>query len=305
VSIDAGPPSDRARQLVRGALDLHVHVGPDVPTRVIDDLDLAQRCVELGLGGFGLKSHYTSTAERARVVSKAVPGVRVVGTLTLNRAVGGMNPIAVEIAAREGARILWLPTFDSPAETAGRVEPQPGQHVPIWAKLQHELRGMGMNVDPVLVRGDDGELLPETRRVLEAVARHGLVLATGHLGRDDTLSVVEGARAAGVEHIVITHPEFPSQDYSVDEQVALAEKGCLFDRCLSTPLTGKTTWEHVFEGIRAVGLERNVFSSDFGNPEYPPVEDGLALWADRLLDGGFDEDTVRTMIVDGSVKLAA
>jgi Family of unknown function (DUF6282) len=305
VSIDAGPPSDRGRELVRGALDLHVHIGPDVPERVIDDLDLARRCVELGLGGFGLKSHYTSTAERARVVSKAVPGVRVVGTLTLNRAVGGMNPIAVEIAAREGARIVWLPTFDSPAETAGRVEPQPGQHVPIWAKLQHELRGMGMNVDPVRVRGEDGALLPETLQVLETIARHGLVLATGHLGSADAFAIVDAALAAGVRHVVITHPEFPSQDYSVDEQVALAEKGCLFDRCLSTPLSGKTTWEHVFDGIRAVGLDRNVFSSDFGNPDYPPVEDGLALWAERLLDGGFDEDEVRTMIVDGSLRLAA
>jgi hypothetical protein len=304
VTIDAGAPSDRGRELVRGALDLHVHIGPDVPARVIDDLDLARRCLELGLAGFGLKSHYTSTAERARVVSRAVPGVRVVGTLTLNRAVGGMNPIAVEIAAREGARIVWLPTFDSPAETAGRVEPTPRQHVPIWARLQHELRGLGMNVDPVRVRGDDGALLPETQQVLETIARHGLVLATGHLGRDDAFAVVDAALALGIEHVVITHPEFPSQDYSLDDQVALAGKGCLFDRCLSTPLSGKTAFEHVFDGIRAVGIERNVFSSDFGNPDYPPVEDGLALWADRLLEAGFDRDEVRTMIVDGSRRLA-
>jgi Family of unknown function (DUF6282) len=304
VSFDARPPSDRGRELVRGAYDLHVHVGPDVPTRVIDDIDLAQRCLELGLAGFGLKSHYTSTAERARVVSKSVPGVRVIGTLTLNRAVGGMNPIAVEIAAREGARIVWLPTFDSPAETAGRVEPQPGVHVPIWAKLQHELRAMGMDVGAVRVRGDDGALLPETRQVLETIARHGLVLATGHLGRDDAFAVVDAAVGAGVERVVITHPEFPSQDYSIDDQVALADKGCLFDRCLSTPLSGKTTWDHVIDGIRAVGLERNVFSSDFGNPDYPPVEDGLAMWAETLLEAGFAEDEVRTMIVDGSRRLA-
>jgi hypothetical protein len=215
-----------------------------------------------------------------------------------------MNPIAVEIAAREGARIVWLPTFDSPAESAGRVEPQPGRHVPIWAKLQHELGGLGLNVDPVRVRGDDGTLLPETRQVLEAVARHGLVLATGHLGRDDGFAVAQAAFAAGVERVVVTHPEFPSQSYSIADQVAFAELGCLFDRCLSTPLSGKTPWEHVFEGVRAVGLERNVFSSDFGNPDYPPVEDGLALWADALLAAGFAEDEVRMMIVDGSRSLA-
>ena len=45
--------------------------------------------------------------------------------------------------------------------------------------------------------------------------------------------------------------------------------------------------------MRAVGVERNFFSSDCGNPDYPPVEDGLAIWADELLDAGFDEDEIR------------
>ena len=73
----APEPTDRARALVRGAYDLHVHVAPDVPERRIDDVALAHRCAEVGLAGFGLKSHYTSTAERAQIVSAAVPGVRV------------------------------------------------------------------------------------------------------------------------------------------------------------------------------------------------------------------------------------
>ena len=127
-------PSERARVLVRGAYDLHVHVAPDVPPRRIDDVSLARRFAELGLAGFALKSHYTSTAERAQVVSGVVPGVEVLGALTLNQAVGGMNPLAVEIAAREGARIVWMPTVDSPAETAGRTEPKPGDKVPLWAQ---------------------------------------------------------------------------------------------------------------------------------------------------------------------------
>ena len=65
------------------------------------------------MAGFVLKSHYGCTAERASVVRTAVPGVDVLGAVSLNRAVGGMNPLAVEIAAREGARTVWLPTVDS------------------------------------------------------------------------------------------------------------------------------------------------------------------------------------------------
>jgi hypothetical protein len=300
----AAQPTDRARTLVQGAYDLHVHIAPDVPPRRIDDVSLARRFGELGLAGFALKSHYTSTAERAQVVSGVVPGVRVVGTLTLNRAVGGMNPLAVEIAAREGARIVWMPTVDSPAETAGRREPQPGDKVPQWARLQHELRALGLGVEPVRVTGPDGKLLPETRDVLRTIARHGLALATGHLDRQDTFTVVDAAFEEGVAEVVITHPEFPCQDFSLDDQRELAARGCLLERCLSTPLSGKTAWEHVFDGVRAVGVERTIFSSDCGNPEYPPVEDGLALWADRLLGAGFDEDEVREMIVGGSRRLA-
>jgi Family of unknown function (DUF6282) len=297
-------PSERARALVAGAYDLHTHVGPDVIPRRIDDVTLARHCAEVGLAGFALKSHYTSTAERAQVVSGLVPGVDVLGTLSLNRAVGGLNALAVEIAAREGARIVWMPTVDSPAETAGRTEPKPGDLVPLWAQLQHELHGLGLSNEPVHVTGDDGRPLPETRDVLRAIARHGLILATGHLARDDTFAVVDAALEEGVERIVVTHPEFPCQNFSIEDQVALADRGCVIERALSTPYSGKTSWEHVFAGVRAVGAERTLCSSDLGNPSYPPVEDGLALWADRLLAGDFDEDEVREMIVTQSRRLA-
>jgi hypothetical protein len=296
-------PSDRARGLVKDAYDLHVHVAPDVPPRRIDDVALARRCAELGLAGFALKSHYTSTAERAQVVSALFPEVEVIGTLTLNWAVGGMNALAVEIAAREGARIVWMPTVDSPAETAGRTEPKDGDKVPQWARLQHELRGLGLSVEAVQVTDSDGGLLPTTRDVLRAVARHDLILATGHLAREDTFAVVGGALEEGVERIVVTHPEFPCQNFSLEDQRTLAERGCLLERCLSTPLSGKTEWEHVFDGVRAVGVEHSLFSSDCGNPDYPPVEDGLALWADLLLGAAFDEAQVHEMIVGQSRRL--
>jgi Family of unknown function (DUF6282) len=297
-------PTERARTLVRGAYDLHVHVGPDVIPRRIDDVTLARRFAELGLAGFALKSHYTSTAERAHIVSAAAPGVEAIGTVTLNRAVGGMNALAVDIAAREGARIVWMPTVDSPAETAGRTEPKEGDKVPLWARLQHELRELGLGIEPVHVTDGEGGLLPETRDVLRTVARHDLVLATGHLARDDTFAVVDGALGEGVRQIVVTHPEFPCQDFSVEDQRELAARGCVLERCLSTPLSGKTSWDHVLAGVRAVGVEHTLFSSDCGNPDYPAVEDGLALWADRLLDDGFDEDEVRELIVGQSRRLA-
>jgi Family of unknown function (DUF6282) len=298
-------PSARARELVRSAYDLHVHVGPDVMTRRIDDVTLAERFLELGLSGFALKSHYTSTAERAQVVERAVAGIDVVGTLTLNAAVGGLNPLAVEIAAREGARIVWLPTVDAVNEAGARDRVYPeGVAKPLWARIQAELREQGIEAAPVAVIDRNGAPLPELLSVLAVIARHGLVLATGHLGRDEIFAVVDAAVDAGVRNVVVTHPEFPAQDLDERDQVELVDRGALLERCFTTPHTGKCTWERVYAGIRATGPEHNLLSTDLGQPANPPVEDGLALFADRLLEGGFQEEEIRTMTVGNSRLLA-
>jgi hypothetical protein len=298
-------PSDRARDLVRGGYDLHVHISPDVVERRIDDVGLARRFEEVGLAGFVLKSHYLSTAERAAVVRGVVPGIGAMGAIALNRAVGGMNPLAVEIAAREGARIVWMPTVDSVVEQEHLAAAEAsGAKVPVWAKVQLELRERGIESDPVPAVTDGGDLLPETRAVLRVVAAHDLVLATGHLGRDEVFAVVAAAMEAGVRHVVVTHPDYPAQDFSVEEQVQLADAGALIERCFTTPYTGKCSWERWVEGARAVGAPRTVISSDLGQVQNPPVEDGLPLMADRLLDAGFSEAEVLTMAVDNTRLLA-
>jgi hypothetical protein len=289
-------PSERARELLRGTYDTHMHISPDVVERIIDDISLAKKFQDLGMAGFVLKSHYGSTAERAAVVRAAVPGVDVLGAIALNRAVGGINPLAVEIAAREGARTVWLPTVDSVNESHER-EARAGAKVPVWVKLQLDLREQGIEIPPVPVVDEHGVLLPEVYEVLGMIARHEMCLATGHLSRDEIFAVVDAAVDAGVETIVITHPEFPSQDLSVEDQNALAGKGALLERCFTTPHTGKVTWERWTRNIRATGPERSVLSTDLGQVFNPPVQDGMALMVDRLLDAGFSEEEIYVMAV--------
>ena len=297
-------PSQRARELVRGGLDVHVHIAPDVVERRIDDVALARRCAELGLDGFVLKSHYTSTAERAAVVRAAVPGAAVFGALALNRAIGGMNPVAVEIAGREGARVVWMPTVDSLAERVHLADAGPDAKLPVWAKLEGELREQGVGVEPVAVLDDQGAVLPETRTVLGVLAARDMVLATGHLGREEVFTVVDAALEEGVRDIVVTHPDYPAQGFSIAEQLELADRGALIERCFTTPYTGKCSWEQWLEGTRAVGPERTLLSSDLGQVQNPPVEDGLALMADRLLEAGFSEEEVRIMAVNNTRRVA-
>jgi hypothetical protein len=289
-------PSARARELVRGAYDLHVHVEPDLARRRIDDLSLARRFAELGLAGFVLKSHYAPTAERAAVVRGAVPGVDALGAIVLNAGVGGLNAQAVEIAARGGARIVWLPTVDSENE-ASEDGPKPAKQ-PVWRKIHEEFAAAGVASEPVRVNAEGLE------PVLRVVARHGLVLATGHLGRAEIHTAVEAALTAGIRQVVVTHPDYPTQGVPVDEQRELAGRGALLERCFAPIHTGKVSWEATFEAIRATGPAVNVLSTDLGQVANPPVEDGLALMADRLLEAGFSEDDVRTMAVVNTRRLA-
>src|SRR5579883_2897694 len=174
-------PSARARELVRGAYDLHVHTGPDLVPRSASDLELAYRCREYGLAGFVIKSHYIPSAPRAALVRSLVPEVHALGAIVLNAAVGGINAVAVEISARAGARIVWMPTFDGANEMSGHAKLPPGVKQPQWARLQQELREQGVRSGPIAVLDEEGRVLPEVQSVLRAIAKHRLVLATGHL----------------------------------------------------------------------------------------------------------------------------
>lgn len=301
---DHPQPSAKARDLVRGAYDLHVHTGPDLLPRSASDLDLAYRFRERGLAGFVIKSHYIPSAPRAALVRSLVPEVQVLGSVVLNSAVGGINTVAVEISARAGARIVWMPTFDGANEMSGHASHPPGVKQPQWARLQQELREQGVKSGPVAVVDADGRVLPEVKNVLRAIAKHHLVLATGHLSRDEIFAVVDAALSEGVPQIIVTHPDYPSQNLSAEDQAALARKGAFLERCFVPSYSGKVSWERLFANIRAAGPEHSFLATDLGQPDNPPIEDGLPLLVDHLLAAGFSEAEVITMAVTNTVKLA-
>src|ERR1700736_5535357 len=165
-SATAMPISDAAWEALKGGYDLQVHVAPDVIERRVDDLDLAKEFLGRGLRGFVLKSHYFPTAERAKVVTKAVPGIAAYGAITLNHSVGGLNPVALELAGRSGCKIVWFPTVDAQNETAGRVD---GTNVKLrfCPKIQRELPAEGIAPPPLTVLDSNGKVSETTRRCIE------------------------------------------------------------------------------------------------------------------------------------------
>ena len=289
-------PTDLAWEAIRGAYDLQVHVAPDVIERRIDDIDLAKEFLSRGLKGFVLKSHYFPTAERAKVVSRAVPGIEAFGAIVLNHSIGGLNPVAVELAGRSGAKIVWMPTVDAANETAGRVD-GPNTKLPFWAKIQRELAATGIAPPPLTVLDERGQLNDATRHCLELIAGHNMILATGHLGRREIFALVRGAREMKLKKVLVTHAEFPSQNLTAEEQIELANLGALIEHSFTTMHTGKAPWEVVLDSIRRVGPARCVLSTDLGQTINPGVSDGFAMFAQTLLDAGFSVEEIRRMTV--------
>jgi len=294
--------TDAAWKAIEGGYDLQVHVAPDVIARRIDDLDLAKEFLAHKLKGFVLKSHYAPTYERAKVVTKAVPGIAAFGAITLNHSVGGLNPVALEIAGRSGNKIVWMPTVDAQNETAGRTD-GPTDKLPFWAKIQRELSATGIAPPPLTVLGAGGKVNDAARRCLDLVRQHDMILATGHLSKKEIRELVKTAKEMGLKRILVTHAEFPSQNMTAAEQLEVANMGATIEHCFTTMYTNKAPWDAYFDSVRKVGPERVVLSTDLGQTINPPVAEGFAMFAQRMLDAGFGASDVRRMCVTNPTAL--
>jgi hypothetical protein len=296
--------TDAAWQAIEGGYDLQVHVAPDVISRRIDDLDLAKEFLAHKLKGFVLKSHYAPTYERAKVVTKASPGITAFGAITLNHSVGGLNPVALEIAGRSGNKIVWMPTVDAANETAGRSD-GPTDKLPFWAKIQRELSATGISPPPLTVVGTDGKVTAPARRCLELIGKHDMILATGHLSKKEIHTLVRTAKEMGLKRVVVTHAEFPSQNMTAQEQVEVADLGAMIEHCFTTMYTNKAPWDAYFDSVRKVGPERVILSTDLGQTINPPVAEGFAMFAQKMLDAGFSAADVRRMAVTNPTALVS
>ena len=115
----------KSRFDVTGAIDLHVHCGPEGIPRRFDAVSLAEHVKQSGLGGVVLKSHVTCTSNWAEMAHRLTE-TRLYGSVVLNHYVGGINPMAVRGAlgpAIDGVpylKVVWLPTVHAAAHLYAR-----------------------------------------------------------------------------------------------------------------------------------------------------------------------------------------
>jgi Family of unknown function (DUF6282) len=268
-----------------GVIDIHVHCAPDSTPRSIDAIDIVRLAKSRGMRGLVLKNHYEPTASLAYVVRKEVPGIEVFGGIDLNLTVGGMNPSAVEhMAATTGGygRFVWMSTFDSQAQVNYSKQDRPFVRV-----------------------SRDGQLLPETKQVIAVIAKHNLVMATGHPTPEEALMMVREARAQGVKHMVVTHAMIAPIHMSNAQMLEAAKLGAYIE-FVYNGLIGpekEFAFKDYARAIRYVGVEHCILSSDMGQPHNPLHPDGLVALFDGLKKEGITDAEISRMAKENPARL--
>jgi len=269
--------TNNTNTVLRGTIDIHVHSDPDSRPRSIDALDVAKLARSKGMRGIVLKNHYDPTGGLAYLVRKEVPGLEVFGGIDLNLTVGGINPTAVahmaEVSGGWG-RFVWMPTFDSENQVRYSKENRPFVRV-----------------------SRNGELLPEVKEVVALIAKHRLVLATGHIAPEEGLSLLDEARRQRVQHMVVTHAMNEPVLMTIPQMQQAAKYGAFIEFVGGSLATADAAarMDRFADAIRKIGPESCILSSDLGQRGNALPPDGFAAFISALRTRGFSEQETDTM----------
>ncbi|MCZ2861149.1 DUF6282 family protein [Blastococcus sp. VKM Ac-2987] len=273
--------------LIGGVADLHVHGAPSLVERHGLDHEVLGAHGEVGVDFAVLKAHEGSTVERAVLAAgrEAAAGVEVVGGIVLNSPAGGANPDAVEVAARLGGRVVWMPTISAPAHIASASSPELSVH-----------RDLAFRQVDVL--DDAGALLPAWRDVLDVVAAHDLLLASGHLTCSQALVLFRAAKAAGVTRMLLNHPRMPFLEWDDAAAPEFARLGVVLELgilpdILTTDGPPSTTLGEVYPH------DMLAFGGDLGHAHYPTMREALPGWLADLERSVGESDTELIMTTVG------
>lgn len=285
IAVSAGQRGGAQESPVSGAIDIHVHTLPDDRPRALDGIEAARQARDRGMRAIVLKNHYESTAGLTYVVRTLVPNFEVFGGIDLNLTVGGINPAAVEHMTRVTGgfgRIVWMPTFD--AENQVRFSKEKRLFVSV---------------------SRNGALLPEVGQVIALIAKHNLVLATGHSSSEEVLMLLREAQRQGVRRMVVTHAMNPPIGMTVPQMQEAAKLGAFLEFVGSSPVSAdaRERYDRFADAIRKVGPAFCILSSDLGQMGNPLPVDGFGAFLVALRQRGFTQQEIDRMSKENPAKV--
>jgi hypothetical protein len=283
--------------LLREAIDLHCHSGPAAMPRILDHHEALVEAADAGFRAVLYKDHFYLGVPHCEILTKLVPTkVKLFSGIALNNANGGINPHAVDHAAKIGGKIVWLPTLS--ARNHLEQEEGQGKVFPKTAKkmlAEKPLSGVDAN----------GHVTDEVKAVLDIVAEADIILAGGHLPAHELIKIFDEGRARGVKKMLVNHPTF-IVGCTDDDMRAMVELGAYMEHSIAMFIEGSGKLfgaEELAHYIKVAGVDRTVLSSDLGMRGGPRPVEGFRQMVSLLLDLQVSAADIRTMIGDNAASL--
>src|SRR5258705_10090561 len=189
----------------------------------------------------------------------------------------GAEFMATKIKGEPG-RIVWMPAGDGEKEVRESKNPN----------------------RPFVAVSRNSELLPEVKQVISIIAKHGLVLASGHIAPEEALMIFREAKRQGVQHMIATHAFDLAGKMTVEQMQEAAKLGVFIEFDYRNTLEGGRT-----DAIRKVGPQFS-FLSEFWTKVSAPKEygglEGVGAFAEAVRAPGFTDRGLDLMFKENPAK---
>ena len=292
---------------MRNWYDLHLHAGPEVIPRKFDAIQAGEALAQEGMAGAVLKSHYFSTVPFVQM-AWARGFKNVWGSITLNHYVGGLNPFALRGSlgmCHEGVPLLkmvWMPTVHAAAHL--RVRRADGERYdvpPEWTG--GIITGTPVDqVPPIDVTAS--EVQDSLKEILRIIANNDLILATGHISKEEVFHLVPLARSMGVQKIILTHPAYETTELTVEDILQLTALGGVYaEQSYALMPIDHLTPADVAAYIRGVGAQHTILSTDLGQRSRISSGEGMKLFASLMEAEGISAQEIDLMARENPARL--
>ncbi len=284
--------------IIRQAIDLHIHIGPEIIPRkfTVPTLIKAQQGK---IRGMALKNHFFSTVPF--IAEQPKSKLRLIGSVVLNSFVGGLNPDAIYAASTlaNGPFIVWFPTVSAKQF----LDNSEWEIAPEWIKNKTVDARRAKNIQGLSILDINGKLNIQTVQVLEAIKKTNAILATGHISWQEARAVVIKAQEMGIKRMIITHPVYQRIAMPIAVQKELALLGAKIEHCFSMYSIDNIPIKDIAREIKKVGPNNCILSSDVGQTFSPSPSNALIQFGQLLQKEGVRLSELETMLVKNPTKL--
>lgn len=314
--------------LLKGAIDIHVHAGPHLPSspRRVDPFEAAIQARDAGMRAIVYMDVFEMSTGTAYLVNRIVKDFPVFGGLIMNTTYGGMNPRSVRTALYygSGAKYISFGTHSTYYQASHEGRIVDGVFKPLgdlYPKFREQELSRAIRI-PV-----DEKPNSDLDEVLTLIGEKPEVyLRTGHVSNDEAMRLVELAKEYNIKNVVVAGAV--TKNMSVEEQKAAAAAGAFIEHTFAalthtTPIP-KTHYyvekeyvsidegmseepaggvRRVAEQIRAVGAEHCILSSDLGVYTLPTPVEGFREFIACMLDLGITADEISQMVAVNPARL--